>query len=209
MWLQLKRTFKSAINNVMHNVWLAISVISVIAIALFIINIQIASIVANNLLLTDLENRVNVSVYFKEDVSREKVQEAERQIKEFPEVEKVSLIAREETMEKFNKNHSNNKTLKEVVEVLGENPFGDILSIKAHNTDDYGKITERIKSAPFKDLIDNVNYEEHQDIIQGLGREIKNSQKFTIVLGIILSIIALIIIFNTITITIYTYRRAI
>ncbi len=209
MWLQFKRTLKSAISNVTHNIWLALSVTSVIAIALFIINIQLANIVANNLLLADLENKVNVSVYFKEDVSRDKVQEAEKVIKEFPEVERVTLISREETLEKFNKTHSKNKTLQEVVDVLGENPFGDILNIKAYDTDDYAKIAEKIKSAQFNNLIDNVNYEEHQDVIQGLGREIKNSQKFTIVLGVVLSVIAVLVTFNTITITIYTYRRAI
>ena len=188
---------------------MALSVTSVIAIALFIINIQIANIVANNLLLADLQNRVNVSVYFKEDVARDKVREAENIIKQFPGVEKVTLIPREQTLEKFNKTHSKNKTLQEVVDVLGENPFGDILNVKAYNTDDYAKITQKIKSAQFANSIDNVNYEEHQDVIQGLGREIKNSQKFTIVLAVILSAIAVLVTFNTITITIYTYRRAI
>ncbi len=209
MWLQFRRTLRSAINNVTHNIWLALSVTGVIAIALFIINIQLANIVANNLLLSDLENKVNVSVYFKEDISRDKVQEAEKMIKEFPEVEKVTLITKEETLEKFNKAHNKNKTLREVVDVLGENPFGDILNIKAYDTNDYAKITEKIKSAQFNNLIDNINYEEHQDVIQGLGREIKNSQKFTIVLGVVLSVIAILVTFNTITITIYTYRRAI
>jgi len=98
MWLQFKRTLKSSINNVRHNIWLALSVTSVIAIALFIINIQIANIVANNLLLADLQNRVNVSVYFKEDVARDKVREAENIIKQFPGVEKVTLIPREQTL---------------------------------------------------------------------------------------------------------------
>ncbi len=209
MWLQFKRTLKSSINNVKHNIWLALSVISVIAIALFIINIQIANIVANDLLLADLQDRVNVSVYFKEDVAKDKVEEAENIIKQFPGVEKVTLISREQTLEKFNKTHSKNKTLQEVVDVLGENPFGDILNVKAYNTDDYAKITQKIKSAQFANLIDNVNYEEHQDVIQGLGQEIKNSQKFTIVLAVILSAIAVLVTFNTITITIYTYRRAI
>jgi cell division transport system permease protein len=209
MWLQFKRTFKSGIGNVIHNSWLALSVISVIAVALFIINIQAANIMANDLLLKDLRDRVNVSVYLNEDTSAEMIQQIKSKIESFSEVERVVHVSREQTLQKFNNDNSKNQTMQEVIGVLGENPFEDILNIKAYNPDDYAQIVKKIKEAEFNKNIDNVNYEEHKDVINGLNREIKSSQKMAVVLGIILSSIAVLVTFNTITITIYTHRKEI
>jgi len=209
MWLQFKRTLRAGFGNVVHNKWLAVSVISVIAIALFIINVQIANIVANHLLLQDLQDRVNISVYFKDNVGEDRVHEIEEKIKNYPEVERVVFVSRREILERFNRDNEGNETMKEVVEVLDDNPFGDILNIKAYNPDDYRVISEKIKNSDFKDDIKEVNYEEHKSVINGLNAEIKSSQKTALVFGATLSVIAILVTFNTIVITIYTHRKEI
>jgi cell division transport system permease protein len=209
MWLQFKRTFLSGISNAMHNFWLALSVISVIAVALFIINIQIANIVANDLLLKDLQDRVNISIYLKEDVKAEDIRKIKEEIEKFPEVERVVYIPKEQTLERFNRDSEENQTMKEVLGILEENPFEDILNVKAHNPDDYAQISQKLQGEEFKSQIDSVNYEEHKDVINGLNNEIKSSQKMAIILGVILSAIAILVTFNTITITIYTHRKEI
>ena len=209
MWLQFKRTFKAGIENFTHNVWLAIATVSVIAVALFIINIQVSNVIANNLLLEDVQDKVNISLYLNQDVTNDEGYKIEREIKAYSEVERVSYISKEEALNRFNEDSKGNPILKEAMEELGENPLGITLNIKAYNTDDYGKISEKIKSADFNEKIESVNYEEYEGVIKGLNSEIKSSQKIAMVLGITLSVIAVLITFNTIRITIYTHRKEI
>lgn len=208
MWLQFKRTFKAGIQNFKHNVWLAVATVGVIAIALFIINMQVSNIFANNLLLEDIQDEVNVSVYLNQDVSDEDAHKIEKKVKNYPEVERVIYISKEDRLEKFSADEKGNKIIEEVMGEL-ENPFGITLNIKAHNSDDYNKISENIKNDEYKEKIESINYEEHEGVINGLNNEIKSSQKMAMIIGIILSIIAILVTFNTIQITIYTHRKEI
>jgi cell division transport system permease protein len=208
MWLQFKRTFKAGVQNFKHNVWLAVATVGVIAVALFIINMQISNIFANNLLLEDIQDEVNVSVYLNQDVSDEDAHKIEESVKSYPEVERVIYISKEDRLEKFNADEKGNKVIEEVMGELG-NPFGITLNIKAHNPDNYNKIYENIKNGEFKGKIESINYKEHEGVITGLNNEIKSSQKMAMVIGIILSVIAILVTFNTIRITIYTHRKEI
>ncbi len=209
MWLQIKRTIRFAINNIAHNYWLAIATIGSIAIALFIINVQIANLMANNLLLEDIQNKVNISVYLKPEVNNEVGREITRKIESYPEVEKVNYVSKEEAFEKFKKDTANNQVLQEALDEVGDNPLGITLNIKAYNSEDYPKINEKIKRDDFQDKIESINYEEYKGIISSLNEEIRSSQKITIILATILSLIAILITFSTITITIYTHRKEI
>jgi cell division transport system permease protein len=208
MWLQFKRTFKAGVQNFKHNVWLAVATVGVIAVALFIINMQVSNIFANDLLLEDIQDEVNVSVYLNQDVSNEDAHNIEENIKNYAEVERVVYISKEDRLEKFNADEKGNKVIEEVMEELG-NPFGITLNIKAYNPDNYGKIYETIKNSDFKGKIESINYEEHEGVIKGLNNEIKSSQKMAMVIGVILSVIAILVTFNTIRITIYTHRKEI
>lgn len=207
--LQLKRTFRAGLRNIAHNKLLSASVIGVIAVTLFIINIQAANVVANNLLLQELQEKVNVSVYLKDDLSREEAEKIRAKINSFSGVEKVELVPKEETLQRFQEDHRQDKTMQEVIDILGENPFGDILKIKARNPDQYREIVNLINQADFKNKIKNISYEEHREVIDSLNREIKSSQKTALIIGITLSVIAVLVTFNTVAITIYTHRKEI
>jgi len=208
MLLQFKRTFKAGLQNFKHNLWLAVATVGVIAIALFIINMQISNIFANNLLLEDIQDEVNISIYLNQDISDNDAHNIEEKIKQYPEVEKVTYISKEDRLNKFNEDEKGNKVIEEVMKELG-NPFGITLNIKAYNPDDYGKLYELIKNSDFKDKVESVNYEEHEGVIKGLNNEIKSSQKMAMIIGITLSVIAILVTFNTIRITIYTHRKEI
>jgi cell division transport system permease protein len=210
MLLQLKRTFKASLTNFNQNIWLAVATISVIAVALFIINIQIANIVANNLLLRDVEEKINISVYLNQNIDDKIGHQIEQQIKSLPEVKSISYISKNDALKKFNKDNANNKVLQEAMaEFEGENPLGIILNISAFNPRDYKKITEKIKQLNFKNKIESISYEEYKGIIDNLTQEIESSQKVALILGITLSLVAILVTFNTIRITIYTHHKEI
>lgn len=209
MWLQFSRTIKTALTNFRRNGWLAVATISVIMISVFIINLQVAIVGARDLLLNDIKNRVNISVYFNQEASEEQVSKARDEFGKYQEVEKVEYISKEQALEDFKKEYAENEVLLKSLEEIGDNPFTATLNIKAYNPRDYELIARMVKESEYKEAVDAVNYDKHRDVIDSLGAEIDSSRKTAVGLGITLAIVAILITFNTIRLTMYSHSREI
>lgn len=208
-FLKLGRTLKAGLHNFYRNGWLSVATISVITITLFIINLQLAVIASNGLLLEDVRNRVSVSVYFKPEISEADVMRVKDKFSSYQEVKSIDYVSKEQALEDFKKRNENNEVLKQSLEELGINPFEASLSVKAHNSDNYDLISSSIEESEFKEIISSVNYHKYKDVIDGLNQEIKANQKTGIILGLTLSVIAVLITFNSIKITMHSYRQEI
>ncbi len=209
MLLKLVRTLKAGLNNLVRNGWLTVATVSVLTIALFIVNVQIAIVVANNLLLDDIENRVNISVYVNTDVPENEITDIKNEIERYSEVESINYVSREQALEDFKERNKDNETIQKAVEELGSNPLGAVLNIKAYNPDDYNNISGKIEQASFSEKISKINYQKYRSVIDNLNKEIKSNQRVAVVLGLTLSIIAVLITFNSIRITMYAHRQEI
>lgn len=209
MFIKFYRTLKTGIQNFYRNGWLSIATISVIVITLFIVNLQIAVTVANDLLLKDVQDRVSVSVYFKPDVSEADVMKVRDEFSKFQEVKEIDYISREQALEQFKERNKDNETIRKSIEELGSNPLGATLNIKAHETSQYELISSAVEQSKFKEMISKVNYHKYKDVIENLSKEAQSNQRVAIILGVTLSVIAILITFNSIRITMYAYRQEI
>jgi len=207
--IKIGRTIKYGILNIVRNGWLSIGTISIILITLFMINIQTAIVFSNHLLLKDMQDKINVSVYFKDDTSQEEVFKIKEQIENLPEVKEVIFISKEEALSQFKEFNKDKEEIQKSLEELAENPFGAILNIKAHHPDQYGAIAEKIEQMDGHDQIKFVNYLKYKSVIDNLGQEMKSNQRVALLMGMTLSIIAILITFNSIRITIYSHRQEI
>jgi len=208
-FLKIGRTLKAGLQNFYRNGWLSIATISVITITLFIINLQFAVVVANNLLLEDVKDRVSVSVYFEADASENDVIKVKDKFSMYQEVESIDYVSKQQALEDFQERNEGNEILKESLEELGINPFEPSLNIKAKNPSDYELIVNSVEQSEFKEIISSVNFHKYKDVINGLNQEIESNQKTAIILGVTLSIIAILITFNSIKITMHSYRQEI
>jgi cell division transport system permease protein len=207
MFLKLARTFKTGFQNFYRNGLLSVLTISVIVIAMFIINIQAAVTYSESLLLKDIEDRVSISVYFKTDTSESKIMNIRDEFKKYREVKSIDYISREEALEEFNKENQDNEILRQSIEELDENPFEASLSVKAYDPSDYKLIADSIKNSEHKKYISSVNYDKYDSIIDSLSGQIESNQKIGFILGGTLSLIAVLITFNSIRITMFAYGK--
>lgn len=209
MFIKLSRTLKAGFQNFYRNGWLSVATISIIVITLFIINIQLAITVANNFLLQDIKDKVSISVYFNPDVSEADVLKVKDEFNRYQEVQSIEYVSKDQALSDFEERNANNEVLRESIRELGENPFEATLNIKANNSDQYELIARSVEESEFKELISSVNYHKYRDIIDGLSKEVKANQRNGIILGITLAFIAVLITFNSIRITMYSYRQEI
>ncbi len=209
MLLKIYRTFRTGWQNFYRNGLLSVATISVIVVTLFIINLQMAVIFANDLLLQDVKDRVSISVYFKPETSKQDVMRVKDKFSVFQEIKSIEYVSKEEALKDFENKNSNNEVLMNSLKEIGVNPFEPTLIIKAEEPEDYEAIAKAIENSEFKEIISEINYHKYKDIINGLSQEINSDRKMGIILGLTLSFVAVLITFNSIKITMYSYRQEI
>lgn len=211
MLLTIGRTFKEAISNFIRNGWLTLAASSILIFSLYVMSVSFVVATAANNILRDVQNKVNISVYFKPDVAEDKIMEIQKSLEGFKEINSIEYVSRESALEKFKKDNADQETIIQSLEVIGENPLPASLVIRANNPDprQYEIIAEYIDKSSFKDEISNVNYKKNKELIDKLNGIIAAIRRVGIALGIMLAAISLLITFNTIRITIYTHRQEI
>ncbi|HIP21726.1 MAG TPA: FtsX-like permease family protein [Candidatus Pacebacteria bacterium] len=101
----------------------------------------------------------------------------------------------------------------EVLDIIGENPLGAVINLKAKNIEGYKTIIEFLESdviqAKYLSIIDSTNYNENKYVIGKITTLIKYITIIGLGVAGILIFISLIIIYNTIRLIIYSYKEEI
>jgi cell division transport system permease protein len=81
--------------------------------------------------------------------------------------------------------------------------------VKANNLADYKGIADSLQSDKYSSVIDKVNFEDNRAVIERLSQILRFIITFGLVLVAIFALIAILVIFNTITLTIYNRKEEI
>ena len=166
------------------------------------------NVVANKA-IASVEDKVDVSVYFKASIQESEILNARYRVESMSEVESVSYVSKEEALEKFKQQHANDPIILESLEQLETNPLGATLVIKAKSIEYYPRIMTFLEDPAYEQLIQDKNYEDNKEVVDKLNDLSNRIQRIGIIISVIFIIIAVLIIFNTIRINIYTHREEI
>lgn len=209
MLLTIKRTFKEAIINFFRNGWLSIATVSILILSLYVGGVLYVVTFTVDNILKNVQEKVNISMYFSSDVSEDKINEIKSTIMKYGEVKSADYISKEQALEDFKKNNANEPIIMQSLQEIGDNPLQSSLVIKANNANQYPVIVNALEKADFNTDISRINYGKNKEIIDKLNSIIATIRRIGIVLGVIFAAIAILITFNTIRITIYTHRQEI
>jgi cell division protein FtsX len=95
--------------------------------------------------MTDkIKDKMDISIYFNDQVSRDKILEIREEVIKLPEVKKADYVSSEEAQEIFSKEHQDD-SYAQTLEAIGANPFLQALTIQAKDPLDYKIISEYFK----------------------------------------------------------------
>lgn len=199
------RVFKMGGINFWRNGWLSVAASTVMALTLFIISVFIILSFVLNIAVQAVNEEMDMSVYFKKEAKEVQILDLKYKLLSQEEVKDVKHITPEEALEIF-KSHRTRKEDQRLIESIseGENPLPASLEIKVYDPNQLDKITEFLQTAEHKEIIDNTSYQNKEETIKKILGMTGYVKKIGIGLSIILVIISLVIIFNTIRITIFT-----
>jgi cell division transport system permease protein len=205
--VKLKRTFREGLDNFYRNGWLSFATVSVLAISLYIISVTIILGITANMVLRNIQDKINVSVYFNSDVSENSILEIKDKLVGYQEIKSIEYISKDQALEQFKKLGNNNSSITQALDELGDNPLLSALVIKAKIPDQYDIITKAISGSNFADSVSRIDFEENKTAIQRLTSIIKLVEQVGITLGIVFVFIAILITFNAIRLTMYSHKH--
>lgn len=207
MFTSLKRIIRSGWQNFKRQAALSFATVSIMVIAIFLISSLFLLREITDFLALNLQERVDVSVYFKKDSSEEDILIVKDEISQNPEVKSVEYISREKALERFTERHKNDPVVIESLSEIGENPLLASLNIKAWQASQYAAISSFLEKGFYQEIIEEVDYYQNKEAIDKIFEVSSSIKTAALTASIILGLIAVLVAFNTIRLAIYNSKE--
>jgi len=205
-YLTFGRILKSGWNNFLRNRWLALATISVMVLAIFFMTGLIFVNLIGKTLLVNLQNKVDISVYLKQDVSEQDVSIIRSDLTFLNEVKDVNYISADEALASFKAKHQDNAVLMESLQELG-NPLLPVLNVEAQEASQYEAIVNFLGQDKYEKIVDKINYQQTKPLIDRLSSFTNKVSRGGLIISIILALVAGLVTFNTIRLAMYNFRH--
>lgn len=185
-----------------RNFGLSIATVFIIVMVIFLITFLFIFNFASDALIANIQEKVDVSVYLKEDVSIDNILSVKADLAKIPEIKDIKYVSKEEVLAQFIEKHKNDPVLMESLAEVGENPFLATLNIKAWQASQFEQVSKFLENYGKKDLIEKIDYYERKPVIDKIFSVTSGVNRAGIISGIVLAVIAILVALNTIRITI-------
>ena len=213
-WIGTKRIIKSGKTNFKRSGAVSLASILVMTVTLLVISFMIFFQAVLNFSLSQIKDKVDITVYFNVGASENKVMELKSYLENLPEVSSATYLSADEVLARFQTKHSDDYLTIQAIKEVGDNPLGAQINIKAKDASKYESIAKflegdsdlmKVETA----VIDKINYHQNKVIIDRLLTIADQSQKLGFLVTLFLVIISILITFNTIRLAIYISKKQI
>lgn len=176
---------------------------------LFVIGgLLLLSVVANTA-FGQLEDKIDISVYFLPGAAESKILEIQRELSSMPDVKSATYVSQAEALAIFKERHKDDPVISASFEELGgENPLGAALNVKAQDPGKLAGIAEAVAAKNYE-FVDKVNYFENETVIKRLSAVVSGVRSIGLSIVLVLSFVAVLVAFNTARLAIYMSREEI
>lgn len=205
------RVVRFALQNFWRDIWL-----STVTIIIFVLSISLVGILSGVKVVTDqaigvLKSKVDVVVTFKPKTPETTVLELKTKLEALPETASVAYVSADDNLKVFKQLHADDKSITEGTNALTTNPFGPSLKVQAKSLEQYSNISKLFEDQAYASFIDSGSkaLESNQTAITKLSNFTRTINRFSFALTLVFSIIAILVVVNTMRIAMYTHREEI
>jgi len=209
MFTSISRVIKFSFRDFFRNFWLSVVTLTILVLALFTVNLLVVFNLVTKVAISSIENKVDISLYFKPDIAEDQVKNLQTQLQAMSQVKEVTFVSKDQALADFKAKHQDNQQILESLTEINSNPLGASLLIKAKNTADYPAILASLQTPQFSNLIESKNFDDHTAVIDRINGITSKVGMGVILLAIVFALISILIIFNAIRMAIYTHREEI
>lgn len=206
MFTFFTRTAKYAIQDFWRNFWLSIITVTVLVLAIFSFNALILVKTVGDYTLQTIEKKIDVSVFINSGIEESSILDLRARLLGLEEVKEVIYISSDEALSAMKTKHEGDPAILLSLEELETNPLGAQLIVQAQATEDYEAIVNVLNEERYDAIVADKNFDEHTIIIERVSSISSRVRSIATFFSIIFTAVALIVVFNTLRIIIYTHR---
>jgi len=205
----IRRVFKAGWTNYSRDKGLIAANVFILSLAVLTFTTLFTLKTAGDFLVSSIQDKVDVAVYFKFDATEEDIFKIKDQLVGIPQVKDVQYVSQEEALRVFTERHKHDPVLMQSLGEVGKNPFSASLNIKAFQASKYQAVADFLGNASFASVIDKVEYYQRKPVIEKIFSLINGANTLGVVFSVLIALIASLIVFNTIRMAIYNSREEI
>lgn len=206
IFLAINRSIMFALQSFWRNIWLSLATIFIICLTFISINFLVVINAVSDSAITAVKEKIDISVYFKQDVKESKIAEIKSHLETLPQIKRIDYYSPEDNLESFRERHLADVAIQETLDEIEGNPLGATLVVKAKQLSGYPEVLEAVDNPAYADLIESKSYDDHQLVISRINSITDNVRKGGLIISLIFVIIAVLIVFNTVRIAIFTHK---
>ncbi len=203
------RILRNALRNFRRNVWLSIATTIIMTLTLLMMLFLYFLNVLGNQVLTNIEQKIDLSATFNEEVNDTQIKIVADDIAARQDVQEVKIVSSTQALELFKQRHSDDPFIEESLKELEANPLSASIYVIATDPKFYENIANQLQSEKYAPYIDEVNYDDSRGVIDRLITFMTGIRNVGYVTTAILASLAILIMFNTIRLAIYSFREEI
>lgn len=203
------RVIKFALQTFWRNIWLSLITITVLVLALLSINFIIIFNYIADSSVQAVKDKIDISVYFKKDISETEIYGLKGYLESLEYVKEVTYNTPQAALESFRERHRSSEDILSSLDELDENPISASLVITANNVEDYEEILNILSQDSYENIISTTSFDDYREIITKINLIMHKGKRAGYVISAIFIIIGILIIINTVRVSIYTHREEI
>lgn len=199
------RIIKAGIVNFVRNGVLSFASTTIMVLTLLSLSLFFIVNVALTTGIKAIQDKIDISAYLNDNVKEEQIVDMQKRFAELSEVKTVKYVSKTEALDIYKKQNAGNTKLLESLEGI-ENPLPASIEIKVHDPSKLDQVTGVFEEEKYKPLVRKVSYKENKAVIDKLFSATEFIKRLGIAATTAFATVALIIVFNTIRIAIFSQK---
>ena len=204
-----KRVFNAGWTNFKRNSYLSLGTTGIMVLVLLLFSALMALNFLSLRIVASLQEKVDVTAYFKSEATDEEIGAIKEALQGLGDVRTVEYVSKEDALDEFKAKHSGDVLIQESLAELDENPLQASINIEETDPSKYASIVSYLEANKFRTLIDKINFYENEAVISRVQRISGGLQNWGFVLTMAMAMVAVLVTFNTIRLTIFNQKQEI
>jgi len=197
------RILKTSLISLWRNRWLSLAATLVMFLTLFSISFFTSLLIVTNKTTETLKTKVDMSVYFNDSASKDQIYALQNILLSRSDIKSADYLSKEKALAIWRDRYQDNEKLRNAVSET-DNPLPRSLGIKTNKPEDLETINSFLASSDYKPLIREVSYKNSKDLIEKMVKLTTLTRNIGWFISALFILISILIIYNTIRLTIYT-----